>query len=166
MGKEKTLSVEFYAFDSAEAKKKLKEKAAKEFPILTTAKDGKVTLRRELGWLKAEYNDTEFEVPVVKCDGDDDVHVTLALLAGKPDTFKVCRDCDKYKKGEVYEVNNLVPFSIEMARASARNSAVMKVITDGQEITLITLFGYNTESEKKRAYPLQVVAEGLKKVEG
>ena len=162
--KEKTLEIEFYAFDSKQIEEKLKEKAAKEFPILTTAKDGKVVLRRELGWLKAEYNDNELEVPVVKCDGN--VHVTLAQLAGKPDTFHICRDNGKYKKGEVYEINNLVPFSVEMSRASVRNTAVMEAITDGLEIKLITLFGYNTESERKRPHPLQVVVSGLKKVEG
>lgn len=164
MAKNEKAYTTFVGFESPEAKKLIAEKKAMEFPNFTTA-NGKCKLHRLIKWEQTTYKGREMEVPVISCDcGRTQKQIELAKFFGKEKTFVVDRDCGDFKKADKYEINNLVAWLPELqGRTSARNEAVMNAITEGKEITLVTVWGHYDE-ENARSFNLTFIVEGAKKL--
>lgn len=154
----------FVAFESPEALKLIEEKKALEFPNFTTA-SGKCKLHRLIKWEQTTYQNRDMEIPVISCDcGRQQKQIELAKFFGKEKVFVVDRDNASFKKGDKYEINNLVEWLPELqGRTSARNAAVMAAITEGLEVTLITLWGHYDEKDA-RSFNLTFISEGAKKL--
>ena len=154
----------FMDFDSPEAKKVLEEKKALEFPSFTTA-TGKCKLHRLIKWEQCTYKGRDMEIPVIAATNSagEEKQVELAKLFGREKTFIVDRESGNYKKGEKYQINNLVEWSPELkGSTSARNAAIMAAVQDNMEINLITLWGHYEDSE--RSFNLTFVESGAKKL--
>lgn len=154
----------FVPFDSEDAKKILDDKKAAEFPQLTTA-SGKCKLQRLIKWENIEYRGREMDIPVIAAKvGNQQKQVTLSTLFGKEHPFVVDRENGNYKKGNRYQINNLVEWTPELqGTTSARNAAVMAAVTDNLEITLVTLWGH-FESGQGRSFNLTFVESGATKL--
>ena len=154
----------FVPFESDDAKKILDEKKAAEFPQLTTLQ-GKGKLQRLIKWENIEYRGREMDIPVIAAkQGTSQKQVTLSTLFGKEHVFVVDRENGGYKKGNRYQINNLVEWTPELqGTTSARNATVMAAVTDNLEITLITLWGH-FEGGQGRSFNLTFVESGAKKL--
>lgn len=154
----------FVPFESDDAKKILAEKKALEFPQLTTLQ-GKGKLQRLIKWENVEYRGREMDIPVISAkQGNAQKQVTLSCLFGRENPFVVDRENGGYKKGDRYQIDNLVAWSPELqGTTSARNAAVMAAISDGLEITLTTLWGH-FEGGQGRSFNLTFVESGAKKL--
>lgn len=155
---------QFVAFDSVEAKELIAEKKALEFPSFTTA-SGKCKLHRLIKWEQTTYREREMEIPVVQCDcGRQQKQIELAKFFGKEKAFVVDRENGTFKKGDKYEINNLVTWEPELqGRTSARNEAIMAAIQEGAEVNLTTLWGHYDEPNA-RSFNLTFIVEGAKKI--
>lgn len=154
----------FVPFESDDAKKILDEKKAFEFPQLTTA-TGKCKLQRLIKWEEITYRGRDMDIPVISAkQGNTQKQITLSCLFGRENPFVVDRENGGYKKGDRYQIDNLVEWSPELqGTTSARNAAVMAAIQDNMEITLITLWGH-FEGGQGRSFNLTFVESGAKKL--
>ena len=161
---EKAVYTTFVAFESPEALELIKEKKALEFPNFTTA-TGKCKLHRLIKWEQTTYRGRDMEIPVIACDcARAQKQVELAKFFGKEKSFVVDRESGAFKKGDKYEINNLVKWAPELqGRTSARNEAVMNAITENLEVTLVTLWGHYDE-EGARSFNLTFIVEGATKL--
>lgn len=154
----------FVAFESPEALKLIEEKKALEFPNFTTA-SGKCKLHRLIKWEQTTYKNRDMEIPVIACDcGRTQKQIELAKFFGKEKVFVIDRESGAFKKGDKYEINNLVKWLPELqGRTSSRNSAIMDAITENLEISLATIWGHYDE-ENARSFNLTFIVEGAKKL--
>jgi hypothetical protein len=154
----------FVAFESPEAKKMIEEKKALEFPTFTTA-TGKCKLHRLIKWEQTTYKGRDMEIPVVACDcARSQKQIELAKFFGKEKVFVIDRESGNFKKGDKFQIDNLVGWLPELqGRTSARNEAIMNAITEGLEVTLVTLWGHYDE-EGARSFNLTLIEEGAKKL--
>ena len=159
---EKTFT-NFVDFDSPEAKEMLEKKKSMEFPTFTTAM-GRCKLHRLIKWEQATYKEREMEIPVVACNcGSQQKQIELAKFFGKEKVFIVDRESGNFKKGERYQIDNLVQWSPELqSRTSSRNTAVMAAIQENMEVNLITLWGHYEDGE--RSFNLTFIESGAKKL--
>ena len=154
----------FVPFESEDAKQILDEKKALEFPQLTTA-TGKCKLQRLIKWESINYRGNEMDIPVISAKvGSQQKQVTLSCLFGRENPFVVDRESGNYKKGDKYQINNLVEWTPELqGTTSARNTAVMGAVTENLEIVLVTIWGH-FEGGKGRSFNLTFVESGAKKL--
>ena len=154
----------FVPFESDDAKKILDEKKALEFPQLTTLQ-GKGKLQRLIKWEAINYRGRDMDIPVISAkQGNTQKQVTLSCLFGRENPFVVDRESGNYKKGDRYQINNLVEWTPELqGTTSARNTAVMNAVQENMEITLVTLWGH-FESGQGRSFNLTFVESGAKKL--
>lgn len=154
----------FVPFESEDAKAILAEKKAMEFPQLTNA-TGKCKLQRLIKWESITYRGRDMDIPVISAkQGNAQKQVTLSCLFGREHAFIVDRESGNYKKGDKYQINNLVEWSPELqGTTSARNAAVMASVEDNKEITLQTLWGH-FDGGQGRSFNLTFVVEGAKKL--
>jgi hypothetical protein len=105
------------------------------------------------------------DIPVISAkQGNTQKQVTLSCLFGRENPFVVDRENGNYKKGDRYQINNLVEWSPELqGTTSARNAAVMAAVHDNMEITLVTLWGH-FEGGQGRSFNLTFVESGAKKL--
>lgn len=160
---EKTFAT-FMDFNSPEAKKILDEKKALEFPTFTTA-IGKCKLHRLIKWEQCTYKGRDMEIPVIAATNSagEEKQVELAKFFGRERTFIVDRESGDFKKGDKYQINNLVEWSPELkSSTSARNAAIMTAITEDLEVTLVTIWGHYEDSE--RSINLTFIESGAKKL--
>ena len=155
----------FVAFDSDDAKKILEEKKSMEFPQLTTLQ-GKGKLQRLIKWEAITYRGRDMDIPVISAKvGNQQKQVTLSTLFGKEHPFVVDRENGNYKKGDRYQINNLVEWTPELqGTTSARNAAVMAAVQDNMEITLVTLWGHFEGGHQGRSFNLTFVESGATKL--
>ena len=154
----------FVDFESPEAKKILDEKKALEFPTFTTA-SGKCKLHRLIKWEQCTYKERDMEIPVIAATNSagEEKQIELAKFFGREKVFIVDRESGDFKKGDKYQIDNLVEWSPELqSRTSARNAAVMDAITENLEVTLVTLWGHYEDSEK--SFNLTFIESGAKKL--
>lgn len=154
----------FVAFDSDDAKKILEEKRSLEFPQLTTLQ-GKGKLQRLIKWESITYKGRDMDIPVIAAkQGNTQKQVTLSTLFGKERPFIVDRENGNYKKGDKYQINNLVEWLPELqGTTSARNAAVMAAVQENMEINLVTLWGH-FEGGQGRSFNLTFVESGAKEL--
>lgn len=154
----------FLPFSDPKVKKILDEKAAKEFPILTTAK-GKCILHRLIKWVNVTYKSREMEIPVVGVTNNgEEREIELAKFFGKEKSFVVGRNTGNFKKDEKYEINALVTWDPELqSRTSLRNEAIMNAIEEDKEVTIVTVWGHYDEPNAT-SFNLTFVAEGATKL--
>lgn len=155
---------QFVPFESDDAEKIIKEKKALEFPTFTTA-SGKCKLHRLIKWEQATYREREMEIPVISCEcGRTQKQIELAKFFGKEKAFVVDRENGAFKKGDKYQIDNLVAWTPELqGKTSARNAAAMAAIEEGKEITLISVWGHYDEKDA-RSFNLTFIVEGAKKL--
>ena len=155
---------QFVAFDSPEAKAILDEKKALEFPQLTNA-TGKCKLQRLVKWESVTYRGRDMDIPVISAKvGNVQKQVTLSCLFGREHPFVVDRESGNYKKGDKYQINNLVEWSPELqGTTSARNEAVMAAVTENLEIVLVTVWGH-FDGGQGRSFNLTFVEGGAVKL--
>ena len=154
----------FVAFESPEAQKLIEEKKALEFPTFTTA-SGKCKLHRLIKWEQTTYKGRDMEIPVISCEcGSTQKQIELAKFFGKEKVFVVDRENGTFKKGDKYQIDNLVVWSPELqGRTSTRNAAIMAAIEENKEINLVSVWGHYDEKDA-RSFNLTFIESGATKL--